>query len=967
MKMLGILIVSFVLPVSVMATSLSEKVHIKGLHGKVEVTRDVNNVPTIKGDKIQDVFFMTGYIQAQDRFFQMDLLRKNARGQLSELFGPSLLSRDIELRLVGIERAALASLAKETPEMNALVQSYADGVNYYMNHHDLPIQYQFLGLTKEQVKPWEILDTYSVLYSIVYDLNFSLSDIDFSQVLSDFRHDLPAEFDAEALFSQDMIRVAPLTNEVVIPGFCENGICGSGSQYAENTAKSKSIWKPQTDANQGDVYFPPLIASAAYNQDFLHSDSNLEQYVERAKNYTQWDVGSNSWSVAKKLTENNRSLSANDPHLSLASPGTLYQLHQIINGGPHKANVRGVGIPGSPLVSILCNKNLCASNTNTNGFDYTDVYREQVVPCENSAAGLCVLNAGNEVPLIPVVQTYKVNSFSVQGVVDSGITPEDLGGTMLLLPHRNNGAIIDLDFNTGSAISYQFFASKGGATGSLYLELYQAKTVYDVKDIVGRIDAFGQYFNVADSKGNIGLFVAGAMPIRKDLQNGTVVGAPPYLIRDGISGENDWLPAQSNTRQDFEFLLGDERPNVINPVRGIIVQANNDPVGVVTDNDALNQYRQNGGIYYLGAYTFANGARASRIDGELERFLQDDQKLSISHMKKIQSNNASVSSELLTPVLLEAYKNAQHADSFPELKALYENSKIQEAMAYLAQWDYSTPTGIQQGYDPNDDPENLPVPTDEEKRHSVAATLYSVWQAKLSSRVISHSLEEMGVVAWRLDATKVLHNLFQNFDENATGTNCRDVRGKNGIGFSGVNFFNTGLDADRNCQEARDYVVLLSLKEALERLASDDFALTFQNSNDISTYHWGLLHRVINRDGAGFFNAPPSGIVSDLSPDLPGASKAGGRDTVDVSPNSISADADNEFTVSFGPNWRRVTELQRSGKHQYFDIVNLGNSEDVSSPFFSDQFPLWLTNRYVERPMKKAFGDKTIFVPKLKD
>ena len=125
-----------------------------------------------------------------------------------------------------------------------------------------------------------------------------------------------------------------------------------------------------------------------------------------------------------------------------------------------------------------------------------------------------------------------------------------------------------------------------------------------------------------DTRGNIAYFTSAEMPIREDLQSGGINGVPPYLIRNG-SGGNEWLPIanpQPHQAVPFEILPFDEMPKLVNPVSGYFINANNDPTGNTRDNNAFNELRPGGGIYYLNP-GYAIGTRAGRITQAFEERL----------------------------------------------------------------------------------------------------------------------------------------------------------------------------------------------------------------------------------------------------------------------------------------------------------------------------------------------------------
>ena len=113
--------------------SLSGEIALPGLSAAVEVIRDRWGVPHIYADNQHDLFFAQGYAHAQDRFWQMEFWRRLGAGRLSELVGPATLPHDRLMRTLGLYRAAQASIAQLSPEVRALGEAYAAGVNAYIS------------------------------------------------------------------------------------------------------------------------------------------------------------------------------------------------------------------------------------------------------------------------------------------------------------------------------------------------------------------------------------------------------------------------------------------------------------------------------------------------------------------------------------------------------------------------------------------------------------------------------------------------------------------------------------------------------------------------------------------------------------------------------------------------------------------------------------------------------------------
>ncbi|MDH3441587.1 MAG: penicillin acylase family protein, partial [Gammaproteobacteria bacterium] len=161
-------IVTALLLVAIAATSVAKPIQVPGLHAAVKVIRDIDGIPHIIGNNEHDVVFVQGYLHAQDRFFQMDFSRRQGSGTLAELLGAPALESDVQLRTFGLRRAAARSLTALSAETRAGLQAYADGVNFFLQTQQLPLEYTLLEIT--QVAPWTPLDSAVVGKLIAFGL-----------------------------------------------------------------------------------------------------------------------------------------------------------------------------------------------------------------------------------------------------------------------------------------------------------------------------------------------------------------------------------------------------------------------------------------------------------------------------------------------------------------------------------------------------------------------------------------------------------------------------------------------------------------------------------------------------------------------------------------------------------------------------------------------------------------------------
>src|SRR6202163_2323410 len=149
---------------------LDGRLQISGLTAPVTVTRDSHGVPTIDAASLEDLFFAQGYVTAQDRLWQMDIMRRAAAGELSEIIGADTLAMDREQRILGLRVAAEASLKNISPRDRAYFDAYTRGVNTFLDTHRDRLSLEFRML-KYQPRPWSVTDSLLVGARMVQDLN----------------------------------------------------------------------------------------------------------------------------------------------------------------------------------------------------------------------------------------------------------------------------------------------------------------------------------------------------------------------------------------------------------------------------------------------------------------------------------------------------------------------------------------------------------------------------------------------------------------------------------------------------------------------------------------------------------------------------------------------------------------------------------------------------------------------------
>lgn len=894
------------------------------------VVRDANGVPHIFAANEHDLFFLQGWVQAEDRLFQMDLVRRQASGRLAELLGPAALTSDVELRTLGLRRAAEASLPVLSRPVQDALAAYAEGVNAFTARHPLPPEYGALELTV--VAPWTPVDSVTVAKALAFSLAFEL-DIEPTLTLLQYQGvGSAAGFDGTALYFEDLFRSAPFAPVVTVP---------------DQTAMAATAGRAARQAGRGGL----TPVGEALGRHYLKRLRDID-LLRNAARPGQRFTGSNEWVVDGRHSATRWPILANDPHLTLTLPATFHEIHLVAP----RLDVIGASLPGIPFVAIGHNRTIAWGTTN-NRFDVTDTFQEQVVPDAASPSGLGIVHGGAVEAIIPLPQAFQVNQVG-DGIPDNLVpaTGPGIPAAVLIVPRRNNGPIIALDAVAGTALSVQYLGS--GATRELdaFYGFNHARDGADFEEALRLFDLGSQNFVYADVHGDIAYFMGGAMPLREDLESGFVNGLPPFFIRNGTGG-NEWLTAAPSSEQPipYQLLPFEELPHLVNPDSGVIINANNDPLGLTLDNNPLNQLRPTGGIFYLAP--FYQSLRAGRISEMLAQRLAFRRRLTGADMEALQADTVLFDAEYFVPHILAAFDRGRRHGADPSLAALAADPQVAEAAHRFRAWNFSTPTGLAAGYDATDTPAaaNLP-PTPAQIDASISATIYAVWRTRVVANVIDGTLAPFGLEGPDgQQALGALRHLLDEFDS------------AHGIGASGLDFF--AVPGIGDAATRRDILLLRSLAEALDLLASDSFAAAFHRSTNQGDYRWGRLHRVVFAHPLGSpFSAPPAGgAFPPPLTDLAGIPTDGGFETVDASEHQLRAGTSDAFMFSEGPNRRFVAQVRR-GHLEAVTALPGGESGVIGSPHYVDLLLPWLTNEAFPLPTNRGrvmhdAERKEVFVP----
>ncbi len=303
----------------------NQEVSLKNMSGEVTIYRDEFAVPHIYATNQADLYRATGYVMAQDRLWQMDLIRRVTSGRLSEIFGADMLLADRLFRSLRIPEKSAKLLANEPAEVVAALDAFTDGVNQYMEEIDgkLPIEFTLLGYKPDK---WESAHSLNLVGYMSWDLSMAWAiEVVFDKISRKVSPELFKE-----LFPH-----LPYQKSPVYPGF----------QFGE-------------------------MAAEAIQQAVLEPNKRIQEMGL----YTF--QGSNNWAVAGSKNPTGKPIICNDMHLGLNAPGIWYQMHQCV---PGELNVTGLALPGQPLVVAGHNDSIAWGMTNVM-LDDIDFYRETINP-----------------------------------------------------------------------------------------------------------------------------------------------------------------------------------------------------------------------------------------------------------------------------------------------------------------------------------------------------------------------------------------------------------------------------------------------------------------------------------------------------------------------------------------------------------------------------------------------------------
>jgi penicillin G amidase len=498
------------------------QLQLKGLQQAVDVHFDEYGVPHIYAQNNHDLYMAFGYVHAQDRLFQMEMLRRAGSGRLAEIVGRPLLKVDKMIRSLGLieyaqESAAYMETQKGTPMYND-VQAYLEGINYFVANGSTPPEFSIIGIEKT---PFKIEDMYYASGAMAF--NFSMAQktepvIDFIQHKygDTYLHDIGLWHDSTETF----IRTT-------------NG----------EPAAAPSIRGLQEEQRQEELQGEE--GTSALRDEAIMEFANAMTALEEMMPYAPLD-GSNSWVLNGSKTKSKEVIFCNDTHIGYLLPQTWYEAH--LNSP--EIEMYGHFLGGVPFALIGRNRQLSWGITMLENDD-VDFYMEKT----DEANANNYVYKGESIPYKIATQIIKI-----KGEAD----------TTIQVRYTEHGPIINDVFegmNNAQPLSmFWTYTKLPNRTLDSFYGMNNAHTMQEFEKNLAPIHAPGLNVNYGDKAGNIAYWAVAALIERPDHVNS-------FLMLDGASGADDVLGF-------YPFELN---PRTINPEWGYIYSANDWPQAINTE------------------------------------------------------------------------------------------------------------------------------------------------------------------------------------------------------------------------------------------------------------------------------------------------------------------------------------------------------------------------------------------------
>lgn len=605
------------------------------LASEVEVVRDAYGVPHVFADTDLDLMRAQGYVQAQDRFFEMDLRRHITAGRFSELVGENdaALASDSVIRTFGWRRVAEQEWDLLDDRTRGYMEAYAEGVNAYLDSREasqLAAEYTVLGVTTDlsEIEPWTPIDSLTWLKAMAWEL------------ASNYEDELGRATAVRAL-AGNVERVDELypaypyeENLPIIAQWPGAGATDDAAEAESDEPEADASGEEGAEAGVVVEATEPALTTNDYGALLAGSPMDLAQDALASIGAPPDllgggvdGIGSNSFAISGEHTASGAPLLANDPHLGLSMPGPWHQvgLHCRASSTACQLDVSGFSLAGIPGIIIGQNADLAWGLTNM-GADVVDFYLHRVY--EDGT----YLRDGEREPLQRRTEIISINgaedvtlsvTSTVHGPVVSGILPATAAANNSPVPAESPQPGFG-----GYAVALAWTALEPGRTADAIFALNLASDADDVAAAAELFEVPAQNIVFATAEGDIGYQAPGRIPVRPEVAD-TPVPADGSWPRPGWDSAFDW----------DGFVPAGEMPRALNPDHGFIV--------------AANQAVQDGGADPFLTADFDYGYRSQRLGEEIQRLVAGGGAITTEQAFDLMLDTANPYAEILVPYLLD--------------------------------------------------------------------------------------------------------------------------------------------------------------------------------------------------------------------------------------------------------------------------------------------------------------------------
>jgi len=476
-----------------------EDINTNDLKSVVKVYSLTGGIKHIEANYESDAYFAIGYIQATDRMFQLDILRRTAKGELSEIFGREYLPFDKYMRTMNLSGISKNNKKVLHSHVLKLLQRFSDGINFYIEHNKKRLHFGFSALNYIP-QPWKVEDCLLIqrLFAFQMSIGFK-ADINFGSI-------------AEIIGVENTMRL--------IPDFEQNSIFVYDEFLIDSLPEKLTNNDEMLNKKEGENAF---VRNFKYEFEKL----NNVRFSNSITSYSSF--GCNVWAMRKIQRENAEAILANDFHSEITIPSMWYQMQVSYPG----TNFAGYALPGIPFVLSGRSNNISwgLANAMLDDCDYfIEKVDEQHDSYRVSSESLDKFNYKKDTIKIAKSEpyVYYLRATTRSPVISDFYSTKDIDFS------DNFKKTKKADILKKYVMSYRWTGSLESDEMTPQYLLTKVNTWDAFKFVFKKWKSPGLNFVYADKSGNIGLLTAGAIP-RRGSSNNLIIPNPGWLP------EHDWF------------------------------------------------------------------------------------------------------------------------------------------------------------------------------------------------------------------------------------------------------------------------------------------------------------------------------------------------------------------------------------------------------------------------------------------